>query len=203
MNSDLPESLRALIAAERSAPVSDLATSSIVQAKLASSVSGAPLGSAAAGTALVTTGKVLAVLALAVGAGMLATRGESEAAISPRLAAAPVTSELTTANIDVRLTVVDEPSVPAIRLQPAREPSQTELLREAMSAMSAADASRALVLVHRDEQLHPRGALSEERAVLEIEALTALGRTHDATAARDRFIAAYPDSIHRSRIDGR
>jgi hypothetical protein len=43
--------------------------------------------------------------------------------------------------------------------------------------------------------------LAQERDVLAIQALIALGRTDEARARRERFLAAYPGSAHKRRLD--
>jgi hypothetical protein len=48
---------------------------------------------------------------------------------------------------------------------------------------------------------HPRGALSQERDVLIIEALVGLGRTVEASARAEQFRRAYPGSSHLRRIE--
>jgi hypothetical protein len=74
------------------------------------------------------------------------------------------------------------------------------MLQEAWADIGRGEASQALDLAARDEELHATGALSEERAALRIVALAKLGRTTEASEANGEFSAKYPASIHRSAI---
>jgi hypothetical protein len=209
---DVPEGLRGLFAAERAASVADLATRASVRAKLAATVGAAPLGSPVVTGSLLLGAKVIAGIALVIGIGAVATRTRTNEPQRPApIAVAP--PSIPAAPPALEISVSAEPgAVPAAparaahrpksspRVAVADAPSQTELLRDAWSAMSTGDAKHALALVAHDEQLHPHGALAEERDALEIEALARLRRFDEARIARDAFIARYPSSIHRTRL---
>lgn len=217
---DLPETLSALFAAERAAPLADLATPALVRAKLDASIGTAPLGAATATKSALLAAKVLMGIALVVGVGAIATRTRTQASRPAPVAAVvtPMTETPTLAPIapppelvapeepmpaapPVRPAAVHRPkTAPRVAIAAEPVPSQTELLRDAWSAMATGDAKRALALVLRDEQLHPRGALDEERDALEVEALARLRRFDEARSARDKFLARYPSSIHRTRV---
>lgn len=211
MEPDVPEALRALIAAERVAPLEDLATRAGVRAKLAASV--APTGLALVGV------KVIAGFALAIGVGAVATRARTEepAARPAPMVTVPAPLPSRAPPPETIALRVDAPSTPlppvappptkrhakspprAATVEPAT-PSQAKLLREAITAMAAGDARRAHALTVRDAQLHPHGVLGEERDALQIEALARLRRFGEASIARDEFLVRYPNSIHRARV---
>lgn len=72
-------------------------------------------------------------------------------------------------------------------------------LAQARSSLSA-DPARALVQL-RDHQVHfPTSPLGEERAALQIEALSRLGRTAEAASQLDAFETRFPRSPYRRRL---
>ena len=71
------------------------------------------------------------------------------------------------------------------------------MLGEAWRAL-ATDPTRALALV---ETAPAAGVLAEEREALRILALAALARGAEARTAADQFLARYPTSFHRARIE--
>ncbi|WCQ90196.1 hypothetical protein [Sorangium sp. Soce836] len=78
--------------------------------------------------------------------------------------------------------------------------TETGLLQRAQDALGARPAEAlALTDVHRAR--FPRGALSQEREVIAIGALKALGRGGEARARADRFVAEHPSSAYRRRIE--
>jgi hypothetical protein len=205
----LPPELAKLIAAERAAPVAGHAIRAVVRAKVAATVAGAPLG-AAAGAGALGVGKILAIIAVVVGAGTVAvinTRTES-AQSRPRVVQAvshvgpaakpepapapPIVTEVPTTR-DVPRSAPPPPPKPSI-------PSQAELLQQAWSLLSGGEAQHALDLAVKDAQVHADGALSEEREALRIVALAKLGRAAEAADASSAFLAKYPTSIHREVI---
>lgn len=83
---------------------------------------------------------------------------------------------------------------------PVTSASEADLLGSAQVALGQ-DPSRALSLTEQHRAAFPAGALSQEREVIAIEALERLGRTADARARAERFLKAYPESAHRSKIE--
>jgi hypothetical protein len=77
---------------------------------------------------------------------------------------------------------------------------EVELLQRAQAALGA-DPARALALVREHEQRFPRGALGQEREVIAVGALVALGRTSEARARAARFVELFPRSAYRRRIE--
>ena len=84
----------------------------------------------------------------------------------------------------------------------AGAPIETEaaLLQRARQALSS-DPSRALALAERHRRLYPRGMLSQERELLAVKALVALGRGDSARSRADAFVTAYPSSAYRDRVE--
>ena len=76
------------------------------------------------------------------------------------------------------------------------------LIGEAHSALRNGDAARALILLDEHSRRYPVGALGEERDAARIATLCALGRSIEARAAADRFLAAFPASPHAPRVRG-
>jgi hypothetical protein len=132
----LPEELRELIAAERSAPVG--VSRAAVRAKLAASVGAAPLGAGAAGATVLGGGaKVLAVLALIVGAGTVVAVKHGDAAEERPAAAAAAPSPSPSPS------PIPSPSPsPSPSLSPSPSPCSA-------SASASASASRKLLAVRR------------------------------------------------------
>lgn len=104
-----------------------------------------------------------------------------------------------------------DPPRPAPKVPPPARASRAEthagdpraeaaLLQQANDAL-AVDPGRALKLCAVHVQRYPSGLLSQEREVIAIEALVALGRRAEATERADRFRAAHPESSHLRRIE--
>ncbi len=74
------------------------------------------------------------------------------------------------------------------------------MLKAAQSAL-ATDPVRALALANQHASEHAAGQLREEREAIAIEALAKLDRTTDAKARFDRFVAAFPRSGYRLRLE--
>ena len=222
----LPPELGELVRAERAARLPASAAHAIVRAKLAATVASAPLGAGAA-AAVGIVGKLgIVVLAVAVGAGTVAVVGHRSAAsvavvehrAAPPVAAvgAPVAPPHA-AEVPPTVPPAISPSPPAKRVviasrtavavpidvpaPPEPAPAQAEILRQAWDAISAGDAVGALQLADKDRRLHPKDALDEERAALEIVALARLHRSDEARASAESFFAAYPNSVHRALIE--
>jgi hypothetical protein len=91
------------------------------------------------------------------------------------------------------------PSGPRASAQPAA-PDEAQLLRSARATLPSAPA-RALELTAEHERLYRSGMLVQEREAIAIEALMRLGRRSEATARADRFLARFPASPYRARIE--
>lgn len=79
-------------------------------------------------------------------------------------------------------------------------PSEIELLRDAQAALSTSP-GRALSLTDEHAQRFPRGSLGQERDMIRIQALLALGRADEARALADDFRRRHPGSAHNARLD--
>jgi type IV secretory pathway VirB10-like protein len=224
MIEQLPPELAKLIAAERAAPVADHAMRALVRAKVAATVAGAPLGAAAGATAAaaaaggaIGAGKIIAIIAVVLGAGTVAVVKSQQQAAPMHEHAAPVASAVIEAPMPSPLLTpvsIAEPVPPPAPPPPApppirphvvaapqpSAPSQAELLQQAWAELGRADAASALDLVTRDEKLHADGALAEERAAVRILALAKLGREREALDENIEFTTKYPNSIHRDAI---
>lgn len=84
-------------------------------------------------------------------------------------------------------------------VKPALGP-EIELLDSARRALAAGDAERALALISSYRRRFPAGALEQEATVLEVDALEAKGRTGQASALKERFVAEHPGSAHVERV---
>lgn len=134
----------------------------------------------------------------------------SNAVSAPALPTAPIAPAAST-----ELVVPPAPSAscaPALALSaaPSGEPAssasgdedetETHLLQRAQEALSA-EPARALALAGDHAARFPKGSLSQEREVIAIGALVALGRAPEARARADAFLARFPTSAHRGRIE--
>jgi hypothetical protein len=81
----------------------------------------------------------------------------------------------------------------------AEKPSEVELVGRAQKALRA-EPARALALTSEHRQLYPRGTLAQEREVLAIEALAALGQGDAARARAAAFESASPGSPYAVRV---
>ncbi|PKN38080.1 MAG: hypothetical protein CVU63_16030, partial [Deltaproteobacteria bacterium HGW-Deltaproteobacteria-20] len=59
---------------------------------------------------------------------------------------------------------------------------------------------RALALTREHERRFPRGVLAQEREVIAIQALAAMGEGEAARKKADGFDEKYPDSPHRRGV---
>ncbi|MBL0195830.1 MAG: hypothetical protein IPQ09_16690 [Myxococcales bacterium] len=100
------------------------------------------------------------------------------------------------------------PAPPLAR--PAPEPSarpqtlldeERGLLERGRVALGRRDWVSSLEAVRAHRQRFPKGQLAEERDALEVQGLAAGGHTADARRRGEAFLAAYPQSILRGRID--
>jgi len=58
----------------------------------------------------------------------------------------------------------------------------------------------ALSLADRHRALFPKGNMVQERELIAVSALVALGRTTEARERAEAFVAAHPQSAHRRRL---
>lgn len=99
---------------------------------------------------------------------------------------------------------VPAPSQPAPTVRPPEPPtplpgSEAELLWRARGQL-ALDPRQALDLAAEHAQRFANGELAQEREVIAITALEALGRNQEAASRAERFLLAYPASVHSLRV---
>ena len=234
----LPADVAALLAAERALPPAPGDLHARLLARVEASMALPPVAPPAspvvspppviaATTASFGAGiaKVLAVLAVAGGAGWFALAGDQPpvvgpadtvsgtrtAAVAQRPVVAPPTTVMTA---EVRAPVVDVPAVvtpdkvsdaPATPVEP-RSPavpvaSETSLIGLARQALGQRDWRAARSQLDHHRRHYPRGLLAEERDLLLIRLAIATGREADAERLRDRFLATYPRSVHRHAVE--
>jgi hypothetical protein len=194
------DDLRALFGHERD--ISDVERVAI-RHKLAVSIGAPP---AAAATTIATSKLVwvaAAAIAAAVGIWWAVQRNEPASTPPPPMTLEPAPMIAP----EPRITeTAPEPAVREVPTAPARPavdgPAQTELLAKAWQALEA-NAAETLKLVELDAKLHARGPLAEEREALHVLALIGLDRRDEARARATKFIAAYPNSVHRATIERR
>ena len=110
------------------------------------------------------------------------------AVIAPAPAAAPPTA------------TIDPPTSAQGPAPASSVGAEVALLRDAHAALQSGNAALAVVLLDEHARRFPTGALGEERDAARIFALCALGRTSEARASTDRFLAAYPRSPQAARV---
>jgi hypothetical protein len=171
-------------------------------------VPSAPAAGLGAGAKL---GIGLSVIALVGGGLLYGTRPKTPAPMPET--AAPVVSvvgDQTLAETPVVTppsTTIDLPDV-AVTARPhtsgsaapvANGPSEVALLDQARASL-VSNPTRALALTEEHRRRFPKGALSQEREVIAIEALKKLGRGSEAKKRGDVFSAENPDTIHRRTV---
>lgn len=122
--------------------------------------------------------------------------GESSVAQTPVAMPAPTPS--TTIDLE-DIAVTARPHTSASSAPVASGPSEVALLDQARSSL-ASNPTRALALTEEHRRRFPKGALSQEREVIAIEALKKLGRGSEAKKRGDAFSAENPDTIHRRTV---
>jgi hypothetical protein len=187
------------------------------------------LGAAAAGTAAVATagstvarataGKsaVLAgslkwlaaalLLAGAGGGGLLFLRRADRAEVAPGGPSAPAAPSVSAPAAPVAPSV---PATPAARqtatpavgatAQRSRLAEEVALIDSARAALTRRDGAAALRLLGTYATRFSSGTLALEAAVLEVDALAALGRLDDARGRAARVLVSFPEGPHSSRL---
>ena len=192
------DDLRALFAAERDVSAVERAA---IRNKLTTSIAApAPAAAAIATTKLAWV--AAAVIATAAGIWWWTHRDKPAPTVAPPpppVLVAPSPEPTLTTTAPEPAVVAPEP--PAAEAPPAKpHPSQADLLAKAWQAVDH-DPKRAIALVELDAKLHPKGALAEERDALHVHALVVLGTYDEARELANRFIARYPASVHRKRVE--
>jgi hypothetical protein len=181
---------------------------------LAGPEAGAAAQAANAG-ALLSTGKMLAIVTVSVaavvagGAAFFALSTEPPTAVNSKPAAAPLESavvdEVPVLTPSVEATTpapVLSSAASAVNAPPVATGSVNEvgLLRQARGALSQRP-ERALELLRRHQREFPSSNFEQEREVIRIEALRRLGRTQEAERLGEAFEQKFPNSAHKNRLD--
>jgi hypothetical protein len=176
---------------------------------------GAAAPKAAAGSSGLLAWVSGAVVAVAVGGAIVATRPGTTSAPqarrpSPALSAARPAAPAATAPASVVPVSAAEASprvtvpIPA-QVNRAGLRGQIALLDAARAAVSAGEGGRALEILGQYERKYPAGSFHPEATALRIEALTKVGRNAEARALAQRFVAAHgagPLSDRVARVAG-
>lgn len=168
----------------------------------------------AARVALSTPGAVALALAVGVAGGVVLDRtllaSASPAATPPAVSVPPAPSTAETFNgITTTPALPSASALTSSSASPRFEPPRVErptvsarglsaeraLLDVARTALARGEARDVLVAVERHEKEYPRGVLVEEREVLAIRALAALGLHEDASARASAFEQRFPNSL--------
>jgi outer membrane biosynthesis protein TonB len=112
----------------------------------------------------------------------------------------PATSAVETSAHHLPTSASARAKAPAPARSAEEGESEIRLLQRAQDALGSSPA-RALQITNEHITRFPRGMLAQEREVIAISALRALGRTSEARARATRFLAAYPRSAHRRRLE--
>jgi hypothetical protein len=124
-----------------------------------------------------------------------------QSAQPPAVVASGVASAMASGTAKVEAVPTSRPVVsPGVGMSAASSLAEEHrLLRAARSALAAAPA-RALALTREHERRFPRGVLAQEREVIAIQALAAMGEGEAARKKADGFDEKYPDSPHRRGV---
>jgi hypothetical protein len=95
--------------------------------------------------------------------------------------------------------LVREPTRPAPSAPPSLE-VETRALGDVQRALREGRPDEALRLLAQQDASFARGSLKEERAAARVLALCAAGRVAEGRAARERFLASYPQSPAADRV---
>lgn len=116
----------------------------------------------------------------------------------PRSSAAARTSGPADSLLSAASESAATPLSPASVTAPLAE-TEADYLRRAQGQMSAAPA-QALALAEAHPLRYPDGRLGQEREMIAIGALAGLGRSAEARARAEVFLALFPSSAHRRRL---
>ena len=78
--------------------------------------------------------------------------------------------------------------------------TESALLQRAQQALSGRPGA-ALALANEHLARYPGGMFAQEREVIAVSALVAMGRAGEARTRAAAFVAAYPRSAHRPRVE--
>jgi len=127
-----------------------------------------------------------------------ATHSEVSPAGSPEAADAAAEARTPTA-----APALESPApIPRAQKSPREERAgELQLLVRARQASALGDSLAVLALADEHERTYPAGRLAEEREVLRVKALVALGRLEQARRAGAKFHRRFPRSVLLKKID--
>ena len=99
--------------------------------------------------------------------------------------------------------VADAPSNRAAKQDPGQArllAIESEMLTDARAQLRSGDPRGALAVLERLQVRSPKPILGQEREVLTIQALSALGQNETAKRRAKAFVAAYPNSPHTTQL---
>lgn len=96
---------------------------------------------------------------------------------------------------------VEPPASAKVPQGPAKAPLEELPSLQRARSLLRSEPSKALALVRRHEQEFPRSQYTQEREVIRIEALRALGRHDEADRSAEDFNRRFPGSAHKSRLN--
>ncbi len=221
--------LRALYDAERAsaADIPEGAADRVLEGVSAKLAAGATAGAAGSSAALLACGGLAAAAAVALGIGIFAALDgasppapeqvtghmAADATVGAGLARDLDEREQPAARLDaapaLELTAAPDSPTPSSRRERPRTrrraawnaDEEWTLVERARIALRSGHAPEAIDLLEAHAERHPRGALTEERERLAIEALVASGRVDDARRRADDFRRRHPGSLHQREID--
>ena len=124
--------------------------------------------------------------------------------LRPELPAAPVLATEAPAAIPTvpsnRRAIHSKSPAPAAIPDPLSV--EAAMITKARSELRGGDARAALSTLGRLQSRSRNGALGQEREILTIQALSALGETEAARRRARAFVASYPDSPHAAQVRG-
>lgn len=157
---------------------------------------------------------MLVSMALVAGGAVVAERVMSHvrvpaATLAPAVAKEPAPARNAPAIPSPVSSAVASGAATPLRTAPTPNPSsgapdlaaERLLLDRARSHLLHGQSAAALASIGEHARRFPRGALSEERDALRVEALVAAARYGDASASAARFHAAYPGSLLTPAVD--
>jgi hypothetical protein len=120
----------------------------------------------------------------------------------PRTLPAPVTENPGAAPIAQPDSRPTRPRRPEAVITPDPLSVEAAMITRARAQLRGGDAPAALSTLSRLRSRARNGALAQERELLTIQALSALGQTEAARRRARAFVASYPDSPHASLVRG-
>jgi hypothetical protein len=227
--SDLHPDTQSLLDAARDAHDPSAADRARIRAKVAARVGAGAFATTAAvaGASGTARGALKAGIAAVVGGAILVGglwwKSAHEPQPAPPIQTAPVVAapaptptpvvdpglEPATVPVESLAPVIEkrvaQPAPVATDTQPRQEGQSTleaelALLRDAKKALDDGDSSRALGILDEHQRRFPNGILVEERASTRVLALCAAGRTAEARASAQDFLAKYPRSPSAPRV---